>query len=108
MQSGLMTIGIFITGVFTFSSIKQIGITTVRAVFILKPILRSHKSNRKTFPLCMHENDCPSQSIFISKFLELGGDRIKAWKGHETVGQGYSIFQRTLPLNYKKVRSATF
>ena len=57
----------------------------------------------------MHaENDCPSQSIFISKFLELEGKRIKAWKGYETLGQGYSIFQRTLPLNYKKLDQRLF
>ena len=72
--------------------------------YIEKPQIK-----QKTFPLCMHaENDCPSQSIFISKFLELEGDRIKAWKGYETVGQGYSVFQRTLPLNYKKLYQRLF
>ena len=64
---------------------------------------------QRNFPLCMHaENDCPSQSIFISKFLELEGDRIKTWKGYEALGQGYSIFQRTLPLNYKKLDQRLF
>ena len=66
--------------------------------YIEKPQIK-----QKTFPLSCMQKRLPSQSIFISKFLELEGDRIKAWKGYETVGQGYSIFQRTLPLNYKKL-----
>ena len=57
---------------------------------------------QKAFPICMHaEEDCPSQSEFIRKFLEIEGDRIKRWKGYERIGKGYSICQRTLPLNFK-------
>ena len=57
----------------------------------------------------MHaENDCPSQQIFIQKFRERDGDRIQGWNGYETVGVGYSIFQRTLPLNYKKLDQRLF
>ena len=64
---------------------------------------------QKAFPVCMHaEEDCPSQSEFIQKFLELEGDRIKSWKGYETFGKGYSIFQRTLPLNFKKLAQRLF
>ncbi len=59
---------------------------------------------QKAFPVCMHaEKDCPSQPEFIQKFLELEGDRINSWKGYQTVGKGYSICQRTLPLNLKKL-----
>ena len=64
---------------------------------------------QKTFPICMHaEDDCPSQSEFIQKFLELEGDRIKSWKGYQVVGQGYSICQRTLPLNFKNLEQRLF
>ena len=63
----------------------------------------------KAFPICMHaEKDCPSQSEFIRKFLELEGDRIKGWKGYQAVGKGYSICQRTLPLNLKKLEQRIF
>ncbi|MFQ3243944.1 MAG: hypothetical protein ACI9SP_000569 [Arenicella sp.] len=59
---------------------------------------------QKAFPVCMHaEEDCPSQPEFIQKFLELEADRIKHWKGYKTIGSGYSICQRTLPLNYKNL-----
>ena len=59
---------------------------------------------KKEFPICMHaEEDCPSQPEFIQKFLELEGDRIRGWKGYQTVGKGYSICQRNLPLNFKNL-----
>ncbi len=59
---------------------------------------------QKAFPICMHaEEDCPSQPLFIQKFLEIEQDRIKQWKGYKTVGKGYSICQRTLPLNFKNL-----
>ena len=58
----------------------------------------------KAFPICMHaEEDCPSQPAFIQSFLELEGDRIRSWKGYQTVGKGYSICQRKLPLNFKNL-----
>lgn len=59
---------------------------------------------KKEFPICMHaEEDCPSQPEFIQNFLELEGDRIRGWKGYQTVGKGYSICQRNLPLNFKNL-----
>ena len=59
---------------------------------------------QRAFPICMHaEEDCPSQSFFIQKFLELEGDRIRRWKGYQTVGEGYSVCQRKLPLNFKNL-----
>lgn len=58
----------------------------------------------KAFPICMHaEEDCPSQPAFIQTFLELEGDRIRSWKGYRTIGRGYSICQRKLPLNFKNL-----
>lgn len=64
---------------------------------------------QKAFPVCMHaEKDCPSQPEFIQKFLALEGDRIKSWKGYQAVGKGYSICQRTLPLNFKKLEQRLF
>ena len=57
----------------------------------------------------MHaEEDCPSQSEFIEKFLEIEGDRIEGWKGYQTIGKGYSICQRTLPLNFKNLEQRIF
>ncbi len=64
---------------------------------------------QKIFPVCMHaEDDCPSQPEFIKKFLEIEGDRIKRWKGYQTIGKDYSICQRTLPLNYKNLEQRIF
>ena len=64
---------------------------------------------RKRFPVCMHaEEDCPSQSEFIERFLALEGDRIMSWKGYETSGKGYSICQRDLPLNFKNLEQRLF
>ena len=64
---------------------------------------------QKAFPVCMHaEEDCPSQSEFIEKFLEIEGDRIEGWKGYQTIGKGYSICQRTLPLNFKNLEQRIF
>ena len=59
---------------------------------------------QKSFPICMHaEEDCPSQPVFIQKILEIEGTRIDGWKGYKVSGKGYSICQRTLPLNYKNL-----
>ena len=59
---------------------------------------------QKAFPVCMHaEENYPSQSVFIQKFLMLEGDRIKSWKGYKTFGKNYSICHRTLPLNLKNL-----
>ncbi|MEM7018188.1 MAG: hypothetical protein AAF512_12715 [Pseudomonadota bacterium] len=59
---------------------------------------------QKAFPICMHaEEDCPSQQVFVQKFLDIEGDRIRRWKGYQTIGMGYSICKRTLPLNFKNL-----
>lgn len=65
--------------------------------FIEAPQLKT-----KSFPICMHaEEDCPSQHAFIVRFLELTGQRIRGWKGYRTIGRGYQICERTLPLNLR-------
>jgi hypothetical protein len=72
--------------------------------YIEKPQIK-----QKSFPVCMHaENDCPSQSEFMQKFLELEGDRIKSWKGYQNIGTGYTICQRNLPLNFKNLEQRIF
>lgn len=64
---------------------------------------------QKAFPVCMHaEEDCPSQSEFIRKFLALEGDRIESWKKYQTIGKGYHICQRILPLNFKSLEQRLF
>ncbi|WP_028021540.1 hypothetical protein [Enterovibrio calviensis] len=71
--------------------------------------IEAREIKQKQFPICMHaEEDCPSQSEFIRKFLELEGDRIKGWKGYQTIGNGYHICQRTLPLNLKNLEQRLF
>ena len=52
----------------------------------------------------MHaEEDCPSQARFIDDFLQLEQERISSWKGYQVVGEGFSICQRELPLNFKNL-----
>ena len=64
---------------------------------------------KKSFPVCLHaEEDCPSQSVFIEELLKLEGDRIRSWKGYTVVGQGYSICQKSLPLNLKNIEDKIF
>ncbi len=64
---------------------------------------------QKAFPICMHaEEDCPSQDAFIQRFLETEGERIRSWKGYQTMGTGYSICQRTMPLNFKNLEQRLF
>lgn len=64
---------------------------------------------QKSFPICMHaEEDCPSQPEFIDKFLALESGRIKSWKGYQTIGKGYHICERTLPLNFKNLEQRIF
>lgn len=59
---------------------------------------------KKAFPVCVHaEEDCPSQQEFIQRLLSLEGERIRSWKGYRTIGTGYSVCERTLPLNFKNL-----
>ena len=52
----------------------------------------------------MHaEEDCPSQQTFIRDFLDSEGEQIRSWKGYDVMGDGYSICQRVLPLNFKNL-----
>ena len=63
----------------------------------------------KEFTVCVHaEEDCPSQTRFIEELLALEGDRIRSWKGYKTVGTGYTICYRKLPLNFKNLEQRLF
>lgn len=67
--------------------------------FIEAPQLKA-----KAFPICLHaEEDCPAQARFIQMILDLEGKRIQGWKGYEIIGDGYTICQRSLPLNFKNL-----
>ena len=64
---------------------------------------------QKAFPIGMHaEEDCPSQPVFIQNFLAIEGDRISRWKGYQTVGKGYNVCERKLPLNFKNLEDRLF
>ena len=64
---------------------------------------------KKAFPICLHaEEDCPSQGRFIKEFLALEGERISSWKGYKTVGTGYTICIRTMPLNFKNLEQRLY
>lgn len=59
---------------------------------------------QKGFPICAHaEEDCPSRTQFLKGLLELEGDRMSNWKGYQAFGEGYTICQRKLPLNFKNL-----
>ena len=57
----------------------------------------------------MHaEEDCPSQTEFIRRFLDLEGDRIEKWKGYSIEATGYSVLRKTLPLGLNKLEDRIF
>lgn len=59
---------------------------------------------QKAFPICLHaEEDCPLQQDFMDALLEAERDRIAGWKGYRLVASGYTVCERTLPLNFKKL-----
>ena len=59
---------------------------------------------QKSFPIAMHaEEDCPSQVEFVQRFLEIERPFIRGLGGYRVVGAGFTILQRTLPLNFKNL-----
>ena len=59
---------------------------------------------QKAFPICVHaEDDCPNQKAFIETLLNLERDRMKGWKDYRVVGSGYTVCERSLPLNFKNL-----
>lgn len=63
----------------------------------------------KAFPIAMHaEEDCPSQSEFMERFLRLGSERITSWKNYQIDGNGFTVLQRKLPLNYKNLEQRIY
>ena len=46
----------------------------------------------KAFPICMHaEDDCPSQQLFMQKFLEIEGTGLGNGRDIEPLGKGKGI-----------------
>ena len=71
--------------------------------------IEAREIRQKEFPICVHaEEDCPAQQQFIQELLNLEGDRIRSWKGYKTVGSGYTVCVRTLPLNFKNLEQRLF
>lgn len=71
--------------------------------------IESPQIKQKSFPICMHaEEDCPNQSEFIRQFLALESERIQCWKGYQVIGQGSSILQKNMPLNFKNIEQRIF
>ncbi|MCA3150435.1 MAG: hypothetical protein ING77_04555, partial [Rhodocyclaceae bacterium] len=57
---------------------------------------------QKAFPISLHaEEDCPSQQRFIEALIDSERGRIQGWKGYRLVGKGYTVCERSLPLNFK-------
>ena len=71
--------------------------------------IEANEIRQKEFPICLHaEEDCPSQSRFMAEFLDLEGSRIRTWKGYKTVGTGYTICVRKMPLNFKNLEQRLY
>ena len=71
--------------------------------------IEAREIKQKEFPICVHaEEDCPSQDRFIQELMALEGDRIRSWKGYRTVGKGYTICVRKMPLNFKNLEQRLF
>ena len=66
--------------------------------------IEAREIRQKEFPVCLHaEEDCPFQQRFIHELLAIEGERIRNWKGYKTIGKGYSICERKLPLKSKNL-----
>lgn len=66
--------------------------------------IESAQLKQKSFPICLHaEEDCPSQQQFMEMLIESEQGRIEGWKGYNLVGTGYTVCERILPLNFKKL-----
>ena len=71
--------------------------------------IEANEIRRKEFPICLHaEEDCPSQARFIEELIALEGDRIRGWRGYKTVGTGYTVCVRKLPLNFKNLEQRLY
>jgi len=71
--------------------------------------IEAREIRQKEFPICLHaEEDCPSQQEFIQELLILEGERIRNWKGYKTVGKGYTICFRMLPIKSKNLDQRIF
>ena len=71
--------------------------------------IEAREIQQKEFPICVHaEEDCPSQQRFIQELLSIEGDRIRSWKGYKTVGSGYTVCVRKMPLNFKNLDQRIF
>jgi len=71
--------------------------------------IEAREIRQKAFPICLHaEEDCPAQARFIQELLALEGDRIKGWKGYKTVGTGYTVCFRQMPLKSKNLDQRIF
>ena len=63
----------------------------------------------KAFPVLIHTvEDCMHRAEFVHQFLELEKERIKAWGGYSFHDQGYTIFKKTLTLNFKNLENRIF
>ena len=71
--------------------------------------IEAREIKQKRFPVCLHaEEDCPSQQLFIRSLIDLEASRIRSWKGYEVVGEGYSICQKSIPLNVKNLEERLY
>ena len=71
--------------------------------------IEAREIKQKQFPICVHaEEDCPSQQEFIKELLSLEGERINGWKGYKTVGKGYTVCYRMLPIKSKNLDQRIF
>ena len=71
--------------------------------------IEAREIKQKEFPICVHaEQDCPSQERFIQELLAIEGNRINGWKGYKTVGKGYTICIRKIPIKSKNLDQRIF
>ena len=71
--------------------------------------IESREIKLKRLPVCLHaEEDCPSQQVFIKNLIELESGRIQSWKGMELVGKGYSVCEKSIPLNVKNLEDRLY
>ena len=91
-----------------FEKIEFLG-DRVLGLIIAKKLLELYPEEKegildKKFASLVNKKKC----LEVAKFLELEKNRIESWKGYQTVGTGYTICQRNLPLNFKNLEQRIF
>ena len=86
-----------------YSSIARIGLIKIKAVRTLRPLSRPTKFEIRLSNRHACRRGLPFPRTICATIHRTEGGRISSWKGYKAVGEGYTICERRLPLNFKNL-----